>query len=905
MTGLAAPGAIPNAPLHSLRVVEFGTLPAASYCARLCADFGAAVVHVEPPGGDPDRAAAPLIGDGAGQPVSGWFAFLNVGKQSLVVDPGDPAQLARLDALLASADLIVDGSDAAMRAAWRLDTARLAAMPDGPVVVDVSWFGRDGPYAEYAGSDAVCRALAGLVELIGPVEGPPLTLPDYQAAITAGLAAFVPLMASVLARTPHAGADRDARRADEQQFDRQQIDGQQIDRQQIDRQRADRQQVDARRADERASREPPPRGGERWELSVFEASIALCEFQTSEAYATGIPQGRRGFNRFTPTYPMAIYRCREGWLGLTIVTPAQWASLCEMVGLPESMIDDPAYLPSGPLRLMHADTLEPMLRERFLARTAGEWFERGLALRLPLAIVPDMAGLLRTKVFRDRGMFVPIDVGGRTIEGPGSPMNLRDCPPRRGGGVPSPDAHDPSLFEPRTDRRFASRPARPAGADAYDPMLPLAGVTIVDLSMGWAGPLCTRHMADLGADVIKVEACGYADWWRGVSSNPADFEARVYEKQPRFNIMNRNKRAITLDLTSAEGVRLLKELVRDADAVVENYSSSVLKKLGLDYAALREVNPSLVMVSMAAYGSGNEWSEARAYGSTLEQGSGLPSAAGRDGDPPMMNHIAYGDAVGGLNGAGALLVGLVHRRSTGRGQHVDISQIECMLPYVAPWIVEQSANGAVAPRLGNRHPDHWPQGIYRCAGDDDWLLVTVIDDGGWRALCGVIEPAGAGSLAGSASLAGDASLATAAGRRAAIDRIDVAIEAWTSRLAPDEAMRRLQAVGVPAGVVRAPIAVVDDPHLVARGFWPLVDRPYIGTQPQPLAPYRLDGKALPVRRAAPTLGQHNEEILGGRLGLDDAALRRLREAGVIGTEARMPANARPRHFGRQAAEARG
>ncbi len=862
-SGAATAGASPHAPLRSLRVVELGTLPAASYCARLFADFGATVVHVEPPGGDPARTAAPLIRDGAGQPASGWFTFLNVGKQSLSVDPADPEQRARLDALLASADVVIDGCDAAVRASWGLDTARLAALPDGPVVADVSWFGREGPYAAYAGSDAVCRALAGLVELIGPVEGPPLTLPDYQAAITGGVAAFVPLMASVLARTPYG-----------------QTAG------------------EAQRAEARASRDLAPAGGERWELSVFESSIALCEFQTAEGYATGIPQGRRGLNRFTPTYPMAIYRCKEGWLGLTIVTPAQWASLCELVGLPESMINDPAYLPSGPLRLMHADTLEPMLRERFLARTAAEWFERGLALRLPLAIVPDMAGVLRTRVFRDRGMFVPIDVGGRVIEGPGSPMHLSDSPPRRGGRVPALDEHEPSPFGPAAGRRFASRPARHSGSDAYDPMLPLAGVTIVDLSMGWAGPLCTRNMADLGADVIKVEACGYADWWRGVSNNPADFEARVYEKQPRFNIMNRNKRAITLDLTSAEGVRLLKELVRGADAVVENYSSSVLKKLGLDYAVLREVNPSLVMVSMAAYGSGNAWSEARAYGSTLEQGSGLPSAAGRDGDPPMMSHIAYGDAVGGLNGASALLVGLVHRRSTGRGQHIDISQIECMLPYAAPWIIEQSANGSVAPRLGNRHPDHWPQGVYRCAGDDCWLLVTVTGDACWQALCGVIDPAG------DAAPAGAASLATVAGRRAAIDRIDAAIEAWTSRHTPDEAMRLLQAAGVPAGVVRPPIGIVDDPHLVARGFWQRVERAYIGTQPQPLPPFRMNGRVLPVRRPAPTLGEHNAEILGGRLGLDDAALQVLRDTQVIGTEARMPANANPRNFGKQAARAK-
>ena len=154
---------------------------------------------------------------------------------------------------------------------------------------------------------------------------------------------------------------------------------------------------------------------------------------------------------------------------------------------------------------------------------------------------------------------------------------------------------------------------------------------------------------------VKVESCGYPDWWRGTSQSQSDFEQKLFEKYPRFLAMNRNKRGITLDLTSPDGAALLKELVRGADAVVENYSSQVLPKMGLAYSDLCQVNPSLVMVSMAAYGATGPWSDCRGYGSTLEQGSGLPSVSGREGDPPVMNHIAHGDAIGGLNAACALL----------------------------------------------------------------------------------------------------------------------------------------------------------------------------------------------------------------------------------------------------------
>ena len=181
--------------------------------------------------------------------------------------------------------------------------------------------------------------------------------------------------------------------------------------------------------------------------------------------------------------------------------------------------------------------------------------------------------------------------------------------------------------------------------------------------MGWAGPICTRNLADLGADVIKIEACGYPDWWRGVDNRVETVTQRLYEKSPRFNIMNRGKRAITLDLTVPDGVALAKALVKGADAVIENYSAEVLRKFGLDYAELAKVNPSLVMVSMAAFGGTGPWKETRAYGSTLEQGSGLPSVGGRPDDPPMMNHLAYGDAVGGLNACSAMLIALLHRQA--------------------------------------------------------------------------------------------------------------------------------------------------------------------------------------------------------------------------------------------------
>jgi crotonobetainyl-CoA:carnitine CoA-transferase CaiB-like acyl-CoA transferase len=406
--------------------------------------------------------------------------------------------------------------------------------------------------------------------------------------------------------------------------------------------------------------------------------------------------------------------------------------------------------------------------------------------------------------------------------------------------------------------------------------LPLAGVRIIDLAMGWAGPLATRQLADLGAEVIKVEGRAYPDWWRGSDYSDEANAARQHELAMNFNFLNRNKTGITLDLTRAEGADLLRRLVRTADGVVENYACGVLAKLGLDYAQLVREKPDLVMVSMPAFGAATPWAEVRAYGSTLEHGSGLPSVTGRPPDPPMMNHIAYGDPIGGLNACPALLAGLLHQRRTGEGQFIDLSQVECLFPLVAPWVIEQSIAGAVAPRRGNRHPWLAPHGCFRCAGEDAWVVVAVTTDAAWPALARTI---------GRPDLADAPTLATAEGRRAREDELEAAIEAWTSARSPDEAMTLLQAQGVAAGAVRGlRETLTADPQLMARGYWQTVDRPHLGPHLQSSPVFREDGSPYAIRTPAPTLGQSTREVLTRLLGLAGAELDRLQEARIIGED---------------------
>lgn len=241
-------------PLSGLRVIEIGDLPAAAYCARFFADFGADVLKIEPPEGDPSRSSPPLLAASDPGLGSGWFAYLNFGKRSVVADGATGQGRAQIARLLGQADVLIDSLAPQSREALGIDHAALRRARPGCVIADLNWFGQGGPYSGYHGTDAVVRALGGQVQLIGPAEGPPLALPDFQSAIVGGLSAFIPLMASLPGR-------------------------------------------------ERA-------GGGLWEVSVLESVAALAEYQACEAQPSGRGQPRLGINRFTPTYPMGVYRCR-------------------------------------------------------------------------------------------------------------------------------------------------------------------------------------------------------------------------------------------------------------------------------------------------------------------------------------------------------------------------------------------------------------------------------------------------------------------------------------------------------------------------------------------------------------------------------------------------------------------
>lgn len=812
----------PTHPFSGYTVLDVSGSVATATTGKLFADFGARVVNVEPPGGHPSRHLPPHRPGTPAPESSGLHALLSPNKESVLVDLDDRDQRCALLDLVAEADVVLESEPVGALCARGLGFETLTRIAPELILTSLTWYGQTGPMASRPANDATICCELGLVKAIGRPEGPPLLPSGYPVQIIGGVTAFI-------AATAHltGGVISGERRA------------------------------------------------QHLDVSLFEAAMCLTEVAPVAFFNGGQPLPRLGFNRFVPTFPGGLYRAKEGWIGVTALTPAQWRGLCELVGLPE-LAHDPRYQTSIG-RLLNADEIDAQLVPALERRTADEWFHAGQARRIPLASVPTPAELLESEQLRALGAFRRIshpDLGAFDV--PAAPFRLQATPALLAGDVARlgesagedrgrgttggrDDGSDESI---RTPLR---KPARRPGL--------LRGIRVVDLSMGWAGPLAARHLADMGAEVIKVEACNHFDWWRGWEATPETLRERVVEKSPAFNTVNRNKLGITLDLAKPRGAELLKRLVAISDVVLENYSGAVLEKLGLDATVLQQVNPRLVMLSMPPFGAGGPYHHYRAYGSTVEQASGLPLLQGSPGDPPVMLHVALGDPVAGIHGAAALLLALLHRRRTGEGQALDLSQVQALLGFGLHGIASQILLGEPPPRLGNRHPLNAPQGIYRCRGDDQWVALSVESDAQWQALCGAI---------GHTRLDGELERR----RRDHHDRIDAHVSAWTAARERDDVVRALLARGIPAAGVLDVNEVFAHAQLGARDFWQFMERAHVGVQPHPSAPYRWTGAAHEIDWPAPTLGEQTREVLTDLLGLSETELYGLEREGVIGTEPR-------------------
>jgi benzylsuccinate CoA-transferase BbsF subunit len=338
------------------------------------------------------------------------------------------------------------------------------------------------------------------------------------------------------------------------------------------------------------------------------------------------------------------------------------------------------------------------------------------------------------------------------------------------------------------------------------------------------------------------------------------------------NQYSQGKRSITLNLKDPRAVELAYELISKADVVIDNFGAGALDRMGFGYEKLRTLKPDIIQVSMAGHGQTGPIAKYVAYGPTQVPSIGLASLTGYVGGNPREVGISYGDPNGGNCAAIAVLAALRHRDATGEGQYVDMSQWEAAIPLVVEGLMTYQMTGSQPPRMGNRDEFEAPQGVFRCVGDDRWVALSCWSDAEWTALTRAI---------GRADLAADPGLAVRKGRKARETELEGAIAAWTAERSAEEAASALRAAGVPAHPVFTTKEVAEDPELARRGLWVRLPHPEVEGATHVGIPWQMSATPLAVRRAAPALGQHTDEILAGVLGLSERAIRDLREAGAL------------------------
>jgi crotonobetainyl-CoA:carnitine CoA-transferase CaiB-like acyl-CoA transferase len=400
---------------------------------------------------------------------------------------------------------------------------------------------------------------------------------------------------------------------------------------------------------------------------------------------------------------------------------------------------------------------------------------------------------------------------------------------------------------------------------------PLQGTRIVDLTMGFAGPLATKVLAGMGAEVIKIESCRRPDWWRGRVAVSSPHDVR-YEQSPRFNSPNLYKQGITLDLTDARGVALFRRLVEIGDVVIENYSARVMRNFGLEYEVLRSWRPDIVMVSMPGFGASGPWRDYVAFGQTVEAVSGLTYFNGYPDDGPRL--LSNGaDPFVGVNAAVAVLLALLHRRRTGEGQYVELAQIEAITPFIGPDLLAYQMAGAERARVGNGSERMAPHGCYPARGADAWVAIAVESDDQWTAFC---------RATGNEAWNADPRFATAADRIRHREDLDCLIAEWTATRDRYAIMRLLQEAGVAAGPVLSGEDLRSELQLRQSGFFQALERRYVGVHEYPLVPIRQLGTPRREATPAPCLGEHNGQVLRDLLGVAQDGIEALEAAGVIG-----------------------
>lgn len=810
-------------PLRGLRVLDLSTRWG-MYTSKLLADLGADVIKIEPPSGSEQRFIGPFV-PGLGTEGSVFFWYHNLNKRSITANLETNDGVRAVRDLAETADVLIEGYPVGHLEGLGLGYDDLRAINSGLIYASIAPFGQTGPRAGYAGDDIVAAAMGGLMNLCGMPESPP-SQPGgaigAQATALADTSAAFGVLAAVLAR------DATGR-------------GQRVD---VSMQEA------VAIANENALGYYAVMGIVRPRVGL--GGIAVSGPNAGKLNTSGssrsLRRSRDGWVYGSPTN--APYKVIRGWLdGEGITVPdwftAEWWDTTD--------------------RFIRLEQLGDILDELFLRIDGEDLFHRAQEFRTPVAPVRNAEGVYADPQLAARDYWIDVyhPELGRPVRYPGAPYRLESGGWSIRQGVPKLGQHNAGIAEgsPWREDRWAPPDKPKAGWHA-----PLAGVMVVDFSWQAAAPICTKYLAALGATVVKVESARHPDFLRTVYPRPAGNTS--INASHIFNNFNTDKLSLELDMTLESSQHVVRQLIAQADVVVDNFGMDPFPKWGLSIAEMRRMNPRLIIARSSVMGRTGPCKDYTGLGYTISALGGLDSFMGFPGDPPIGPCIAYPDyASNPLHLGVAILSALRRQRATGLGEYIDLSQTESSISFWGHAILPYSALGVSPEPMGNASPWASPHGAYRCRpttqDEERWIAIACNTPEEWDGLARALSP----------SWLEEPKFSSSELRLEHRWELDAALSAACAARDAYELMEELQSAGVPAGVVQNHRDLLErDAHLRERGFYVWMEHPELGNIPHDGMPFRLSETPGEIRTPAPLLGEHTIEVLQEMVGLSDDEL---------------------------------
>jgi crotonobetainyl-CoA:carnitine CoA-transferase CaiB-like acyl-CoA transferase len=815
--------------LEGIRVLEICD-DKGSYCGKLLADMGAEVIKLEASTGNSGltanaRATPPLWPGEGDLSCSLSFLYNNTNKKSICVDIESADGQRQVRKLASSCDLVIESLAPGGLAALNLGVETMLSDNPGLVVTSITGFGQSGPHRDYQSADIVASALGGAMVVTGFADDPPVKLCGSQSFVMASTMAAVSSMIA-LHHSQQTGV------------------GQQVD------------------------------------ISIQETMLAVTSICGIGKWLEDDIVSRRYGTGLFAAAPSGTYPCKDGDIYLIINRPLHWQVLAkwinEVSGNQEVL--DPMFEGTSAGRLPYRELLDIFITELTQEFTVEEFYREGQRRHLAVTPLSTAKGVTGDQHLNARGFYVDVEHGeGNTLRYPGAPYRLSQTPWRIKSPAPTPGAHTGEVLTGLEEERESRQRSRPGNALKKAGEGALAGLRVVEFGAGMAGPWIGRHMAFCGADVIRVESKGFPDVTRLFVPPKAPELGLQPQMSPWLTDWNAGKRYISLDLTRPEAPELIRRLIACSDIVIDNNGSGVLEKFGLGFDQLTALQPELIVLSSTGFGRRGPDANYISWGPNIETLSGLANLSGFAHRDCTMTQFAYPDPLSALYGLFSILCALHYRGKTGKGQQIELAQLEATVASIGDVLMEVYGHDREPQKPGNRAPDHAPQGCYPCLDEsgnsDRWCAISIADEQQWKRFC---------QLLGKSEWIVDPRFNSVPNRQTNHTVLDELIGEWTIARDPYEVMHCMQQAGIAAGVAQTvEDQWLNDPHLKARHFFEQINHAKKGSVFAPglgLGLSRTPGK---TSDAGGAIGRDNRAVFCQLLGMGDAEFDEYVASGVI------------------------